>query len=56
MFLIAQQMARRVMLAARVHKPGPPDVIVVESVDVKEPRQQRFSSEFGRQVWALGTR
>jgi NADPH:quinone reductase-like Zn-dependent oxidoreductase len=28
------------MRAARVHKPGPPDVIVVENIDVPEPREQ----------------
>ena len=28
------------MKAARVHQPGPPDVIVVESIDVPEPREQ----------------
>jgi NADPH:quinone reductase-like Zn-dependent oxidoreductase len=33
-------MIPRVMQAARVHKPGPPDVIVVESTDVPEPGKQ----------------
>jgi len=28
------------MRAARVHKPGPPDVIVVENIAVAEPREQ----------------
>jgi NADPH:quinone reductase-like Zn-dependent oxidoreductase len=28
------------MLAARVHKPGAPDVIVAESTDVPEPGRQ----------------
>jgi len=28
------------MRAARVHKPGPPDVIVVEDIDVPKPRAQ----------------
>src|SRR5215469_16837489 len=28
------------MRAARVHKPGPPNVIVVEDVDLPEPREQ----------------
>jgi NADPH:quinone reductase-like Zn-dependent oxidoreductase len=28
------------MRAARVHKPGPPDVIVVEDIDLPEPREQ----------------
>ena len=30
------------MQAARVHKPGPPGVIVVESIDVPEPGQQEI--------------
>jgi NADPH:quinone reductase-like Zn-dependent oxidoreductase len=30
------------MQAARVHKPGPPEVIVVESIDVPEPGQQEI--------------
>ena len=28
------------MRAARVHKPGPPNVIVVEDIDLPEPREQ----------------
>jgi len=28
------------MQAARVHEPGPPDVIIVESIDVPEPGKQ----------------
>lgn len=30
------------MQAARVHKPGPPEVIVVESIDGPEPGQQEI--------------